>query len=370
MRPQLFLVPNVDICTVEPDLARQRVPNAHEQACQRRLARSRWANHPQHTARGQAKLHPPQNGLGLARCRRSQRLHNQLPFGRRQLHVVRPGRHLLQERFKPRPRRRHTDQGTPLLHHLGQRRKQTPRQHRADDHHRRATMQGVVQQQPGPQPQQHRPHELLQQLGDGIEATCSLRSAGLKSQKSRLLFLPLGHHRRHHAHGLHDLGVAQRCLCIDLRFLGSALGFEQRLARSPLNQPGDKSLHHGTQQGCPAQQRVDQEDEHDGQHGHRHFKHGAQGGVVEKFAHGAKVVLHQQCVAHLLFEQAIEHRLIDAAGHLQLKLHPQTPEHLRADLLQHLHHGVSAEGHQGNHHQRRHVAAVDHPVVDLQHVRG
>ena len=145
VRPEFLLVPGEHIGTIQAHLAADRRPQPHQQPCQRGLAGSRRTDHRQHLAGLQAKSQALEDRRLTARRCGDQILDRQPALGRRQQHGGLPGWQLVEQLIEPDPGVAQVDHRAPLRHDLHQRGQHATTQHRTDDHHARATRQGILQ---------------------------------------------------------------------------------------------------------------------------------------------------------------------------------------------------------------------------------
>ena len=366
---QLGFVPGEHIHTIQTHLAHGCRPQPGQQTRQRRLARGRGADHRQHLTRRQRKRYAFEDVASLCAGRTGHQLldlHSAARCG--QSHVLGALGDGGQQVIEARPSVAHIDHGLPLGHHLHQRRQHAPAQYRCNDHHPVATIEAVVQQQPAAQAQQQRTQGGLQQFGDGLVATGSLRGLGLQVQKLTLLVHPAGMNVAQHAHGLDDLGVAQRAVGVLLGGDGAAVGLHQRGLGATLVEPAHHRQHQGKHQRHPAQHRADQKQQHRAHQRHGHLHHGQQRGRRQKIAHLPKIVQRLLRAAGNAAQVGLENRLKNTSGQLRIQGIASGAHQFATGPLQHFHEHIHAQHQQGQHDQRGMAAAVDYAAIDFQHV--
>ncbi len=365
---ELVFVPAVDVGAVQAHRTAQRRPQPHELPCERGLATGRRADHRQHVAGAERESDSLQNRRACAGRAGDELLDLQLPARRGQGHCRAALRNVLQQLAQPRPGIAHMDHALPLRHGLEQGREHAPAQNRADDHHPFAAIEPVVQQQPAAQTQQQRAQGVLQQLAQRLEAARAFRRRCLQTQDGALRFLPAALQMAQHSHGFDDLGIAQTVVGILLGRDGLAVGLREQRPGASLVGPGDRDLQGREHYGRPTQDRTDEKQQ---QHHHqrdRRFHPGQQRGRVEEIANELEVMERLRRAPGDLLQACRKDGVEDAFTELCIEAYACRAHDFAARPFEHFHQCVGAEHGEGQHQQGDMVAAVDHPVVDLEHV--
>jgi hypothetical protein len=233
-----------------------------------------------------------------------------------------------------------------------------------------AAGEDVFDDQPAAQAEHQRGGAQLHELGDGVEAAGPVGSLGLLDEQLVLQGQPAFVEGGPHAHGFDDLAVAQAVAGKGLRLAGNAVGFLERRVGVAFGQVGDQGLQEGAHHRQEAEDGMDAEhrDDEDERHGRIH--EGIHQRTRQKVAHAAQVLDGLHADARQAAQAGFENGVEDAFADRVVEAARDLAQDAAARPFEHLHDGVGEEDHEGEHGERHAVAAVDHPVIDFEHVPG
>ncbi|CAI1182575.1 Uncharacterised protein [Serratia entomophila] len=183
MRPQLVLVPLVNVRRIQAYYAFRYRPDADQQARQRGFPRGARPDDAQHVARLHGKADVMQHRFPLRARRRGGNAFNRQRAGRtRQRHAGAAFRVLFQQLDQPVVRQLGRAPAFPDVDHLFDRRQGAPHQDRTGDHHAGGDV--AVDGQPAAQPQHQRLQGKAHELGDRGDGRGALAGDPLAVQET------------------------------------------------------------------------------------------------------------------------------------------------------------------------------------------
>jgi hypothetical protein len=319
---------------------------------------------------GNGEGNPAQDRDLAAGSRGNQGLYREIALRWRQGHAFLTFGQSLQEPVEPVVGVARTDDVLPQRHHLDQRRQHARPQHPGDDHHATAAGQFSLQRQPGAGAEESCREGRLQHLGEGRIAARMIGGLCLQAQEVVLLLHPAPMDAAQHPHGLDHLRIAQSAIGVVLGGDGLSLRGDQRRLGVLFGEVGEKDLKHGGDHRNPAEQRINQKDQNEKQQRNRRIHQRHERRRRQEIPDGAQVVESLAGAAGNTAQVGLEDRVENPLAKLPVESLAGLMHDPGARPLQQLHDDIEPQDQEGQHEQGVHTAAVDHPVIHLEHVAG
>ena len=363
---EVLAVPGENVGPVEADIAVVGLPDAHHQPRERRLAGARRTDDAQHLARLDLEVDALQDELLRAGRGEVDTLHRQAPRGAGQagdrlgrlvvtedLHqpVEGPGalQHAVPGAYQP------VDglEGAGGQDHVGE---------------QQARVNLALHHEIGADGDDQNLDALTPELADVGEAAGHAAGVGATVHCGLAEADPTAAQSFHHAHGPHNLAIAQGRVSEGVAAQGCVIGFGQHGTGGPILDQGDGHQNHGAQQGHDPHKGVDgpqhqQEDRHPGQ-----VEDHAEGGARQHLAEGVEVTqglgAQGRIAAHHAVKQSREYVARDPLVHDHAVAH----QDLGPVVVDDTGDGEGGQHAEGDHQQGGNAAAAHHPPIDLEGV--
>jgi hypothetical protein len=294
--------------------------------------------------------------LDIAAARRARQLRGR--------HLRLPSRQCFRQPGDALPRRH---EGPPIGDRGLDRRQGTPHHDRSGDH--RAGGELLIDHEIGAEPQDHRLQQQPQHLRDAAKAAGDVAHAPDGADVAIVELHPALRQRRGHGHRRDGLAAVPTRLEHGRSHGGIPGGRLRRQAAGTLGQQGHREQHDaasGRSEPQPGMnQKADRQEHRDPGQIHDCDRAGAgeEGPDLIEVANRLRPLARMP-----VGDREADHRGVRAQRQALVEQRRRPRDQARADDVEHALERVSADQEHGERHQRRHAAARQHAVVDLQHV--
>ena len=360
-------VPGEQVGAVETHAAAGRLPGADQDLAQARFTGGRRPDDAETGARLHREAHAAQHRLDLPGRRIDHLLAAQSTQRRRQAHARGLGRQAREQRAQAVAGIARRDQALPGGDRLLDRGERSPEQDRGGDHATRGQL--VLQDEPGADAQDQDLDEHAQELGEADQGRVAVTGLELQGERFLVQRRPAPDEVLPHAHGLDDVGVANRGLDPLHRADRALRRVPQRPPRGRLVDDRERQQSERGADRDQPEQRVHDRDDGDERRRPGRVEQGADARAGEKVADGREIA-QRLTAGRFAAQRPAEARADQIGGQPPVEPAAHAAENMAAHGVERAEREQGRRGDQSEENQGLDPPAREHAVVDLPHVQG